>query len=212
MTPYYDDGIVQIYRGDCREIVPALGRFDLLLTDPPYGIKRSGQASSYAIGGAGTRKRYEKKGWDEERPSAKTFRTIIDAADRHVIWGGNYFADILPAGGKWLVWDKGQRILQSDGELAWTTLSGPLRILTVSRIELYHDGAVHPTQKPKRLMTRCLTQAIDQAPVARVLDPFGGSGTTAVVCKKAGIRCVLIEQDAEFCDIARRRLSQDNLF
>lgn len=38
MKPYYQDSAVTIYHGDCREIVPLLGRFDLLLTDPPYGI------------------------------------------------------------------------------------------------------------------------------------------------------------------------------
>jgi adenine-specific DNA-methyltransferase len=35
--PYYQDSAVTIYHGDCREIVPTLGQFDLLLTDPPYG-------------------------------------------------------------------------------------------------------------------------------------------------------------------------------
>lgn len=35
--PYYQDDAVTIYHGDCREIVPGLGRFDLVLTDPPYG-------------------------------------------------------------------------------------------------------------------------------------------------------------------------------
>src|SRR4029079_14253819 len=39
-APYYDDpkAGITIYHGDCREILPLLGRFDLLLTDPPYGI------------------------------------------------------------------------------------------------------------------------------------------------------------------------------
>jgi adenine-specific DNA-methyltransferase len=37
VTPYFQDDAVTIYHGDCREIVPTLGRFDLLLTDPPYG-------------------------------------------------------------------------------------------------------------------------------------------------------------------------------
>jgi DNA modification methylase len=39
VTPYYDDGKgIVIYNGDCRDVLPTLGRFDLLLTDPPYGI------------------------------------------------------------------------------------------------------------------------------------------------------------------------------
>ena len=38
MKPYYQDSAVTIYHGDCRQIVPLLGRYDLLLTDPPYGI------------------------------------------------------------------------------------------------------------------------------------------------------------------------------
>jgi len=36
--PYYTDSHCTIYHGDCEEILPTLGRFDLLLTDPPYGI------------------------------------------------------------------------------------------------------------------------------------------------------------------------------
>ncbi len=40
MTPYYDDGRIQIYHGDCREILPTIDPSEvwLVLTDPPYGI------------------------------------------------------------------------------------------------------------------------------------------------------------------------------
>ena len=38
MTPYYSDDLVTLYHGDAREVVPAVDRVDLLLTDPPYGI------------------------------------------------------------------------------------------------------------------------------------------------------------------------------
>ena len=38
MKPYYEDASVQIYLGDCREILPTLAPVDLVLTDPPYGI------------------------------------------------------------------------------------------------------------------------------------------------------------------------------
>ena len=39
MTPYYKDEWVTIYHGDCREVLPSLPKVDLVLSDPPYGIK-----------------------------------------------------------------------------------------------------------------------------------------------------------------------------
>jgi len=49
VKPYYQDSAVTIFCGDCREIVPTLGRFDLLLTDPPYGLKFMGKAWDYDV-------------------------------------------------------------------------------------------------------------------------------------------------------------------
>ncbi len=132
-------GNATLYLGDCRDILPTLPKVDAVITDPPYGINKDGQKET--TGGHGGRKEYEFLGWDAERPDAEMFRLILAAADKHVIWGGNYFADLLPATGKWFVWDKGQRINQSDGELAWTHDSGALRICTMNRVELYADAA-----------------------------------------------------------------------
>ena len=52
MSPYYDHAGITIYHGDCREVLPSLvGRFDLLLTDPPYGIgaARNTRATSNTV-------------------------------------------------------------------------------------------------------------------------------------------------------------------
>ena len=170
--PYYDDGNgIVIYNSDCRTILPQLEPVDLVLTDPPYGIGKDGQKAS--DGKHGGRKAYEFLGWDGQRPTEHTFSLLLAAADQHIIWGGNYFADYLPPQMKWLVWDKGQRINQSDGELAWTSLGGALRILTMNRVELQLDGAEHPTQKPLRLIKWCL----DQVPDAQtILDPLWAAG------------------------------------
>lgn len=203
MTPYYEqDGIV-IYHGDCLSVLPSLGRFDLLLTDPPYGIGRDGSKPS--TGTHGGRKAYDFLGWDAERPPRWVLEMVLSKADKHIVWGGNYFVDALSANMKWLVWDKGQRIDQSDGELAWTSLDGALRICTLNRAELQRDGAVHPTQKPESLMRWCLSQA---EPVTSVLDPFMGSGTTLVVAKRLGKKAVGIEREERYCKEAIRRLAQ----
>ena len=204
VAPYYSDDLVTIYHGDCREILPALGRFDLLLTDPPYGIGKDGQSQS--TGGHGGRKAYRFLGWDRERPQADLFDLCLEHADAHIIWGGNYFADILPPGGKWLVWDKGQRISQSDCELAYTSLDGALRIYELNRASLKFDHAEHPTQKPIELIKWC----IHQVEWARtILDPFAGSGTTGRAAKDLCRSAVLIEREEQYCEIAARRMLQE---
>lgn len=197
-------GDCRLILGDCRDILPALGPIDVLCTDPPYGINKDGQKRS--TGGNGGRKAYDFKGWDLERPDEALLRSLAAIAPVGVMWGGNYFADLLPPTGKWLVWDKGQRINQSDGELAWTNLPGALRILTLNRVELMTDGAEHPTQKPVRLMEWTLEQ-VKAAGV--VLDPFMGSGTTGVACVRRGCAFIGIERDPDYFEIAVRRIETE---
>jgi len=196
-------GNATLYLGDCIEILPALPKVDAVITDPPYGIGKDGQLRT--TGGNGGRKAYDFLGWDAERPSAETFKMLLAAAPQAVIWGGNYFADLLPATGKWLVWDKGQRINQSDGELAWTSRGGALRIKTLNRVELMTDGAEHPTQKPIKLIKWCIEQAGNPQ---TILDPFMGSGTTGVAAIQLGRSFIGIEREPKYFDIACKRIEQ----
>lgn len=204
-------GRATLYNADCAAILPTLGAVDLLCTDPPYGIGRDGQTQT--TGGNGGRKAHEHKGWDVERPAAAVFDLMLKAAPTAIIWGGNYFADLLPATGKWLVWDKGQRINQSDGELAWTSLHGALRICTMNRVELLIEGTEHPTQKPVKLMKWTLSHAPD---ARTVLDPFMGAGSTGCAAVAMGKQFIGIERDPDYFAIACRRIEdaqrQSDLF
>lgn len=203
MKPYFQDDAVTIYHGDCAEIVPGLGRFDLLLTDPPYGIGRSGKPRSTSSHGG--HKGYDDLGWDSEPPKDSTMKMIMGACSESTIWGANYYPHIMPPGPGWLLWDKGQRIDQADGELAASTRKGPLRVFTLNRVAIMTDGAVHPTQKPLALMKWCITLAGD---VKTILDPFAGSGTTGRAAKDLGRKAVLIEREEKYCEIAAKRMSQ----
>jgi site-specific DNA-methyltransferase (adenine-specific) len=194
---------VTLYLGDCREILPTLGVFGAVVTDPPYGIGKDGQKRT--TGGHGGRKAYDFKGWDAGRPPADVFAFLLKAAPKQVIWGGNYFADLLPPTGKWLVWDKGQRINQSDGELAWTSEPGALRIFELNRVALLTDGAEHPTQKPVEVMRWSIQQIA--APGA-ILDPFMGSGTTGVAAVNMGRKFTGIEIDPDYFAVACRRVEE----
>lgn len=169
-----------------------------IITDPPYGIGRDGKKRCTRHAG------YEAKGWDASRPEV-ALRVIAEFDCPKIIWGGNYFSDILPKGEKWLVWDKNQRIDQSDCELAWTSLPGALRVFNLGRHVLNADGAMHPTQKPVALMQWCLGFLPD---AKIILDPFMGSGTTLVACQRMGRMGTGIELDPEYFDIACRRVDE----
>lgn len=202
-TPYYDQDGITIYHADCQDVIPSLPIVDLVLTDPPYGLERDGKPASTSKHGG--HKGYPALGWDYAPPADDLLRLVIGAGRDAVIWGANYFPHVFLGSPGWLLWDKGQRIDQADGELAFSTRRGPLRVLTLNRAALATDGAVHPTQKPEALMLWCL----GFFPNARtVLDPFMGSGTTLVAAKRIGLTAIGIDREASYCDMAIKRLRQ----
>ena len=168
-----------------------------LVTDPPYGIGIDGQKKSIATNPKHNRKAHEFRGWDISRPDATTFNLILELNIPTVIWGGNYFADLLPATRGWIYWSKGQDgLTMSDGELAWTTENKPLRSITVNRNAL--RDSVHPTQKPVEVMAFAI-KYLDCDGV--VLDLFGGSGSTLIAAQETNRVAYLMELDPQYVDV-----------
>ncbi len=202
MTEKVIIGNATLYHGDCLEILPTLGKVDAVITDPPYGINRSGQSERFTLNRRHKRKRHEDHGWDQVRPPCAAFVMMRSGSDIQIIWGGNYFADILPPSMGWLYWDKGQNGLSmSDGELAWTSMQKALRAFTCNRSALV--GSQHPTQKPESLMRWCINQA---GMPETVIDPFMGSGSTGVACMNLGRKFIGIEIEKKYFDIACERI------
>lgn len=191
-------GNATLYLGDCRDILPTLPKVDAVITDPPYGI---GEHGGGFRGRKGQNIRvHENLGWDKSRPDAETFSLLLAAAPEQIIWGGNYFADLLPPSKGWLYWQKLMGGDFADGELAWTTRDKALREFTKCP---KGQGAEHPTQKPVTLMEWC----IGFFPEAQtILDPFMGSGTTGVACMNLGRSFIGIEREPKYFDIACRRI------
>ena len=201
--------------GDCVEIMSCLPVVDGVLTDPPYGISQDKGfigVKEREVKGRGTKipsRRYE-GGWDKERPSPCVFHKIRNISKKQIIWGGQFFADILPAQGKWLFWDKCMTMPSfSDGELAWTNLDG----VSIKKFTYNGNGLmakekdrVHPTQKPLALMEWCLSFLPKEQ---TILDPFMGSGTTLVACQRLGKLGIGIELDENYFEIACRRVKQE---
>jgi DNA modification methylase len=205
-------GNQRLILGDCLQVMPELGRFDAVVTDPPYGI---GQANGANAGGTDASGRYKRKprqyggSWDDERPAKQAVDSIVAAADLHIVWGGNFFSDWLPLGGRWLIWDKLNSMPTfSDGELAWTSVKGAsVKKFTqcASGLAANRDGRVHPTQKPVALMEWCLAFMPD---AKTIFDPFMGSGTTLVACQRLGRFGTGIEIDPDYFAIACQRVDE----
>jgi DNA modification methylase len=212
-------GNATLYHGDCREILPTLGRVDAVLADPPYGIKVDREMASKS----GTRygkamaakSHYEASGWDDVAMSPDIAETLRAMSEHQILWGGNYYG--LPASRCWLVWDKQVNGAFADCELAWTNLDKPVRKFSWMWNGMLRQGDEarngHPTQKPLRLMEWCLSFLPD---AKTILDPYMGSGTTGVACANFGRHFTGIEIERKYFDIACERIeaahSQSRLF
>ena len=195
-----------LYLGDSAEIIPALGRFDALVTDPPYGIKAAGGTGVRA--GKKSAIAFADTGWDD-----CTADDLVAAAQaiakHHIIWGGNYYH--LPPNACWLVWDKLNGATSfADVELAWTNLPGAARKIDHMWNGWHKRGGekrLHPTQKPVRVMEWCVDRLPKDA--ASVFDPFMGSGTTAVAAVNTGRHYVGYDTDADYAALAEKRIASE---
>jgi DNA modification methylase len=201
-------GNATLYLADCRSVLPTV-QADAVVTDPPYGIgEAGGEKNRYGPGRTRFKQpKHEDLGWDRERPAAELFELIKAAAPIWFIFGGNYFADLLPPSMGWLYWDKRLGGDFSDGELIYTNRRAALRAFSMHAFEGLKGGKdrEHPTQKPLGVMEWCLGFLPD---AETILDPFMGSGTTGVAALKLGKRFIGIEREAAYFEIACRRLRE----
>lgn len=195
------DGI-RLICGDCREVLPTLGKVDAVVTDPPYGINWKPRVN------------HQDQAWVD--------KIDFDISDfligtKHIIWGGQYFADKLPVNEGWLTWVKRPTNMDfsnddrtySTTELAWRDFGKPKFIAHVWDGGMRAGAAenrtfCHPSQKPIEVMEWCVRQLPPDC--ITVFDPFMGSGTTGVAAIKLGRKFIGIEIEPKYFDIACKRI------
>jgi len=221
--PYFRDGQVVLYLGDCREVTAWL-EADVLVTDPPYGRGwkqgAGGHLSSKAAG------RYSHDGIAGDRDTS-----VRDAA--LALWGdrlGVVFGDPLvgrPAGARQALGYRKPSGSGSKGtfggflrDLELIYLTGPWSAGLNGRTSILASGARniggsagltarygHPHAKPVDVMETLISACPDGV----IADPFAGSCSTLIAARNLGRKCIAVEVDERHCERAARRLSQATL-
>jgi len=212
-----------IIHADCLEVMKQIpdDYFDLVLTDPPYGININKMnyvtSGAVKVGGA-FRNDYSKHNteWDEKIPSLEIFNEIKRVSKNQIIFGGNYFTQALEPTSSWLIWDKRVENKYSndfaDLEMAWTSYKKPARMYRflysgmIQQDMKNKDKRVHPTQKPSELFKNIIRDYTSDGD--KVFDPFMGSGTTAIACKSLGLDWCGCELEDDYVEIANKRLEK----
>jgi site-specific DNA-methyltransferase (adenine-specific) len=194
MKPYYEDSSVQIYHGDCREIVPDLPPSDLTLSDPPYP-NNAGHFDSAVDSARDFLRTYECQHWmifwDEmERPPVPLPLVAIHIWHRNNSNRPDNYEPIY--------------------EFHIDNIKRPSRVLPYCVIAVGMTGLPeaalgHPTQKNVKLLQRLIHLSEAQT----ILDPFMGVGTTLRAAKDIGRKSIGIEIEERYCEISARRMAQE---
>lgn len=202
----------QLFNEDC------LGRLqgmpdqavDLVLTDPPYGIKVTHQTNRYGKAKE-TGRTATHEAWDDHIPGPEYFFQMQRVSRHQIIFGGNYFLDYLGKAPCMIIWDKRGNLPDvpfADVELAWTNYDRSVKKYTFINHGFIRDSkdpkTGHPTQKPSELMAMILADFA--VPGQVILDPFMGTGSTGVAAARMGMDFIGIEIDPGYYATALKRV------
>lgn len=211
---------------DCMEYLKEFpdNYFDLSIVDPPYGGVTQGGYMSNKMGGgvAKNRNDYHLGVWQYGRPSDDYFKELLRVSKNQIIWGGNYYASLLPDSQGWIVWDKEkpEGVSFADAELAWTSFDVATRIFKFAWNGMLQgdmknkEAKIHPTQKPVRLYEWCLSRYAKDGDT--ILDTHVGSGSSLIACHETNHKYIGFEIDPVYYEKAKQRIdeasSQVNIF
>jgi len=207
----------KIYNEDCVEFMKKLpdNYFDLIVTDPPYGINIA-KAGSVGGDNLGKAKDYGHCEWDNSIPSEECFKEMKRVSKNQIIFGGNYMTKYLEPSPSWVVWDKDNSGNFTDCELAWTSFPTAIRKFKwrwngmLQEKMNWKEERFHPTQKPVPLGRWLLEKFANEGDF--IFDPFAGSGSFLVACKQGGFKFIGCEINKDYIEVINKRLNQNTLF
>lgn len=222
----------KIHLADCMDLMAQLPDkcIDLAIVDPPYGIKADRMFKETNIrkdprNGRDIITTPRRIGnWDNKRPDKKYFQELERITKNRIIFGGNYFADLLPPKSCWVVWDKvNGKCDQADCELIWTSFNTAVRQIRFMWTGLLQGKSIteghinqgnkklcekryHPTQKPIALYRWLLQKYAKEGDI--ILDTHCGSGSSVIACIEEGFQYIACELDPDYYKDSLKRVNK----
>jgi site-specific DNA-methyltransferase (adenine-specific) len=205
----YKTDLLDLRCMDCMELLRDTPdkAYDLAIVDPPYGIGAGGEG--FKNGSSKSEKLYfRRENWDLERPSKEYFDELRRVSKNQIIWGGNYFSDMLPAFRCFISWDKTiHGNSYADCELAWTSFDQVARYFRENIAQTNSEGRIHPTQKSIKLYSWLLHNYAK--PGDKILDTHLGSCSIAIACHYAGYHLTGCELDEDYFKAGVERVKRE---
>lgn len=209
--------INKITYADCKDIMRLMPDkyIDLAIVDPPYGIDECTYREKFETKLTAAKK-YNTAVFKQSPPDKEYFDELRRVSKNQIIWGGNYFADMLPASRCWIVWKKNTSGGFADAELAWTSFDTSVRIFEFTwngMIQGYggnkkkNEIRIHPTQKPIALYRWTLNQYAKSGYL--ILDTHSGSGSCAIACNIEGYDFIATENVHEYWSDSVKRYEME---
>jgi len=218
-TTVSTDPLIRLYNGDSiKEMRTFRHRYDLALTDPPYGI---GMRFTN-VGDNNPRKPHKKKDWNNSIPPPRYFNRLFNCSENQIIFGWNYFNKFSDWPGR-VIWHKLPTSKRySHCEIAYCSYhkltkyfkfqwagncqNGYINHRGIDDIDRGLEKRIHPTQKPVGIYKQLLRNYAK--PGQTILDTHGGSMSIAIACYDLGHPLDLYELDGDYYQAGVKRVRQ----
>ena len=206
--------ISEVYNMDCMEYMKSIPDkfFELAVVDPPYGIgedwKKRNKGSSFK----------ETTYKNDSIPSQEYFNQLFRISKDVIIWGYNYFTNILGSTNYLIIWDKVSNnntvFKYSKAEIAFTTKRIPVNLVSIPW-DGYRMGKetgqkkIHPHQKPIELYAWLFDNYAN--PGDKIFDSHLGSGSSRIAAYKMGFDFYATEIDKQYFDAQEKRFKNECL-
>ena len=226
-APYYEDDLVTLYHGDCREVLAGMAdqSVDAVITDPPYTERTHKGAKSNKGKGHGVQAIDFASITDEDLDVVMcgmgrvTRRWVVASLDyRHAVkydieppvglrtmrvgvWVKTNPMPSISADRPAQGWEAICYLHRDDVKPAWN--GGGKHGNYILGTE---QGQGHPTAKPLVMVQDFVRRFTDHGDT--ILDPFAGSGTTLRAAVNEGRKAIGVEMDERYCEIIAKRLDQ----